>query len=158
MIGPVVESSLSLVCLLATLLACHSAGSLRRPVIANPGSSDGYGEPTLPTCEINPAFLEANRLDPVYPEFRCLDLGCEPNVRCSLKVLVVTHCGLAKCRYCPEGSPVGNLVVKAWCSYAGIGGESAIGFVTKFGGKFIGPICLPGSIDEHELLPQAGRR
>jgi len=86
-------------------------------------------------------------LDPVYPEFRCMELGCPANVKCGTKVLVVVHCGTGKCKFCGKSSPAGNLVTKAWCSYAGLGGEGAFGFITRFGNTFVGPVCLPG--DSH---------
>ncbi|WP_437279929.1 hypothetical protein WME90_05055 [Sorangium sp. So ce375] len=116
------------------------------------------------------AAAEADRwlesLDPatlplaVIPRGECEEkFGCPYSTRCQINpppvrhACFVTDCDDAKCRQCPEvfSEIASRLIFKSWCSYVciqtGISPPPVvavgIGFITYFGGKFSGVICLP---------------
>lgn len=83
--------------------------------------------------------------EPTYgwPEIRarCSPKGCDPFVTIEGETFGLNGCGDGTCPTCPPG--MGNLIVRAWCSYEGVETHrAAVVLILVFGAKW-GPFLVP---------------
>lgn len=130
----------------------HS-NATEKPTLHSSRPSSAMGSSSTDGSLVSSTALEQS--SGIYPEYRCMDLGCPASVVCGKSVCEVVHCGTGPCRFCPEPAPdaLKNIVFKAWCSYGCMRGPvatgSTFGFITTLGNVFVGPFCA--GIESHSL-------